>query len=143
MIGRPRSERLAETQPKSPLMNATFRWFFLGRVVSVLGSAMTPVALAFAVLLVPGGTHLLGSVLAAEMVPMLAFLVLGGGVADRYRRDTVLRLTNVGAGLSQAGIAFCVLTESCPPSDPPGIRKRDPPGVLESDAAGHCSAAGR
>ena len=98
-----------EESPTNPLKNASFRWFFVGRVVSVLGSAMTPVALTFAVLQMKDGEHLLGTVLASELIPMLVFLIVGGGVADRYRRDSLLRLTNIGAALTQAGMAYCVI----------------------------------
>jgi hypothetical protein len=47
----------------------------------------------------------LAAVTTAALVPMVAALLLGGGVADRHRRDTVLCLTSLGAGLTQAGVA--------------------------------------
>ena len=37
-------------------------------------------------------------------------LLVGGSLADRYRRDRLVILSNVGSGLSQAGIAAIVLT---------------------------------
>jgi MFS family permease len=70
---------------------------------------MTPVALAFAVLEMTDDPKYLGYVLAAAMIPMLVFLLVGGGVADRLRQDRLLTVTNVGSGLTQAGMAFCVL----------------------------------
>ncbi|MFD5248729.1 MFS transporter [Amycolatopsis sp. NPDC058340] len=97
-----------------PLSPRPFRWFFVGRVVSVLGSSMTPVALAFAVLETTSSPEYLGFVLAAAMVPEVVFVIVGGSVADRWRRDVLLRITNVGAGLSQACVAFCVLTKQDP-----------------------------
>src|SRR3712207_6080341 len=45
---------------------------------------------------------------------MVATMLLGGGIADRYRRDTVLRLTSFGAGLTQAGVAVVLLTHQHP-----------------------------
>lgn len=93
----------------SPFRYRSFRWFFAGRSVSVLGSAMTPVALAFAVLEMTDDPKFLGYVLAAAMIPMLLLLVVGGGVADRLRQDRLLTVTNLGSGLVQAGMAFCVL----------------------------------
>ncbi len=45
---------------------------------------------------------------------MVATMLLGGGIADRYRRDTVLRLTSIGAGLTQAGVAVLLLTQQHP-----------------------------
>ncbi|MDQ8707939.1 hypothetical protein RCO28_36555 [Streptomyces sp. LHD-70] len=53
-----------------------FRWFFAGRLVSLLGSSMAPVALAFGVLDASGNPWDLGVVLAAHMVPLLAFLLV-------------------------------------------------------------------
>src|SRR5258705_893296 len=50
----------------------------------------------------------------AALVAMVAPMLLGGGIADRYRRDTVLRLTSLGAGLTQAGVAVLLLTQQHP-----------------------------
>jgi MFS family permease len=84
-----------------PLRNPGFRWFFLGRVVSLGGSSMAPVALAFAVLDSTHSAGALGMILAARSVPMLLFLLIGGVVADRFSRRTVLLVSNFGAALSQ------------------------------------------
>jgi MFS family permease len=78
------------------------------------GSAMSPVALAFGVLEVTGSATWLSAVLTASMVPMIATMILGGGIADRYRRDTVLCLTSLGAGISQTGVAILLLTHQQP-----------------------------
>ncbi|SDM78989.1 MFS transporter [Actinacidiphila guanduensis] len=97
-----------------PLRSASFRWFLGGQSISLLGSAMSPVALAFAVLEATGSAAWLAAVTTAALVPMVAALLLGGGVADRHRRDSVLRLTSVGAGLTQAGVACVLLTHQHP-----------------------------
>jgi MFS family permease len=80
----------------------------------MVGSAMSPVALAFGVLEVTDSAAWLSAVTTAALVPMLATLLLGGGIADRCRRDTVLRLTSLGAGLTQAGVALLLLTHQHP-----------------------------
>lgn len=87
-----------------------FRWFFSGQLVSLLGSSMAPVALAFAVLDASGSTSDLGIVLAVRMVPMLAFLLVGGAVADRFSRRTVLVSANLGSALSQGTVAAVLLS---------------------------------
>ena len=87
-----------------------FRGFFLGRLVSLLGSAMTPVALALAVLQAADRPTDLGVVLAAQIVPNLALLLVGGTVADRLPRRNVLVAANLGAGLTQAAVATMLLT---------------------------------
>jgi MFS family permease len=78
------------------------------------GSAMSPVALAFGVLEATDSATWLSAVTTAALVPMVATLLLGGGIADRYRRDTVLRLTSLGAGLTQVGVALVLLTHQHP-----------------------------
>ncbi|MEU6606322.1 MFS transporter [Streptomyces shenzhenensis] len=97
-----------------PLRSAAFRWFLAGQSISMAGSVMAPVALAFGVLEVTGSAAWLSAVTTAALVPMVATLLLGGGVADRYRRDTVLCLTSLGAGITQAGVAFLLLTHQPP-----------------------------
>ncbi|CAM5302151.1 hypothetical protein SAURM35S_06206 [Streptomyces aurantiogriseus] len=97
-----------------PLRSAAFRWFLGGQSISMAGSAMSPVALAFGVLEVTDSAAWLSAVTTAALVPMVATLLLGGGIADRYRRDTVLCLTSLGAGLTQVGVAFLLLTHQQP-----------------------------
>jgi len=83
----------------------TFVLFFVARSIGTLGGSFAPVALAFSILHLPHGTPgLLSIVLACESIPMVAFMLLGGVVADRFPRAAVLR---VGLGLSFA--AFVLL----------------------------------
>jgi hypothetical protein len=87
-----------------------FRGFFLGRLISLLGSAMTPVVLALSVLNASGQPTDLGVVLASQILPQLALLLAGGAIADRLPRRTVLWVSNLGAGLTQGGVAALLLT---------------------------------
>jgi MFS family permease len=77
------------------LRERNFRLFFSGYSASLSGSAMVPVALTFAVLNEGHGATDVGYVLAAETVPLVALLLLGGVIADRFSR----RLTMLGADL--------------------------------------------
>jgi len=57
-----------------PLREREFRLLFAGRTISMAGSAMAPVALAFAVLnTLHGSATDLGIVLAARQVPTVLF----------------------------------------------------------------------
>ncbi|MFJ2272327.1 MFS transporter [Streptomyces sp. NPDC087228] len=95
----------------SPLFRQTeFRSFFAGRLVSLLGSSMAPVALAFAVLDSSGSAHDLGIVLSAHMLPLLALLLVGGATADRFSRRTVLMAAHLGSALTQGGVAALLLS---------------------------------
>ncbi|HEX5619380.1 MAG TPA: MFS transporter [Solirubrobacteraceae bacterium] len=73
-----------------------FRLLFSGQAVSVIGDALFPVALAFAVLdELNGSPGQLGLVLAAETLP-LAVLILAAGVwADRLNRRNVMIVSGV------------------------------------------------
>lgn len=87
-----------------------FAWFFAGRLTSLLGSSMAPVALAFAVLDAANSATDLGIVLAANLVPHLMLLLVGGAIADRFSRRTVLVTANLGSALTQGLVAAILLT---------------------------------
>src|ERR1700723_1606611 len=68
-----------------PLAGRNFRRFYVGYATSMLGTSMSAVAIAFAVLASGGGATSLGVVFAANIVPMIAFMLGGGVLADRLR----------------------------------------------------------
>ena len=73
------------------LANRAFVTLLAARTISMLGMAFSPIALAFGVLALPDGdAGTLSVVLAAQMVPLVVFMLLGGVVADRYPRSVVL-----------------------------------------------------
>jgi MFS family permease len=90
-----------------------FRLLFSGQAVSVIGDALFPVALAFAVLDDLEGTPAqLGLVLAAETLP-LAILILAAGVwADRVNRRNLMIASDLGRCAVQATLATLLLTGS-------------------------------
>jgi hypothetical protein len=93
------------------LTGRPFALLFAARTTSVLGSAFSPVALAFAVLALPGATATtLGLVLAAQAVPEVAFMLFGGVIADRFPRYRVMVSADLVAGTSVAVLAAVVLT---------------------------------
>lgn len=94
----------------SPLAHRDFRFLLGGRVVDMAGNAIAPVALAFAVLDLTGSAADLGLVVAARSVANVALLLLGGVLADRWRRSTVLVWSNVLSAGSQAAVAAIVIT---------------------------------
>jgi len=93
-----------------PLAEREFRLLFTGQAISRLGSAMAPVALAFAVLDLTGSAGDLGLVLAARMVPTIVFLLVGGVWADRLPRHRVMVASNVVSGTSQVINGTLLLT---------------------------------
>ena len=65
------------------LAGRDFRILFASECVSVLGDALVPVALAFAVLDLTGSASDLGLVLLSYLVPRVIFMLAGGVWADR------------------------------------------------------------
>jgi len=67
-----------------------FRLLFAGQATSLLGDGMVTVALSFAVLDLTGSVSDLGIVLAAQAIPLVTFLLVGGVWADRLPRRAVM-----------------------------------------------------
>jgi MFS family permease len=93
----------------SPLRNRSFAWYFASRFVNTLGNMMASIALAFAVLDITDSPAALGQVLAAHTIPMIALLLYGGVIADRFPRTLVLQFSNLASAFSQGAIALLVL----------------------------------
>lgn len=94
----------------APLRERDFRLLFLGRTVSLAGTAIAPVALAFAVLDLTGSKTDLGLILAAREVPLVLFLLVGGIWADRIPRNRVMMSANVVSAAAQASVALLLIT---------------------------------
>ncbi|HEX4190841.1 MAG TPA: MFS transporter [Marmoricola sp.] len=94
----------------TPLKDRNFRVFYLGELVNTAGSSMATVSLAFAVLAIKDSPSALGWVAAASTAPMVAFMLLGGAVADRLPRALVLRGCNLVQAVVQGLTATLVLT---------------------------------
>jgi MFS family permease len=93
-----------------PLRERAFRLLFLGQSFSVLGNAIAPIALAFAVLEAGGSATELGLVLAAQSIPTVLFLLAGGVFADRLPRRAVMVGADLVRGGTQATLAALLLT---------------------------------
>src|SRR5271170_1537342 len=72
------------------LEERNFRRFYAGFVTSLLGSSMSTVAIAWAVLDNRVGATGLGLVFTATVVPQVLFLPLAGAIADRLGRRRVM-----------------------------------------------------
>ncbi len=95
-----------------PLRYPAFRWLLAGRVTTITGNAMAPIALAFAVLDVTSSVTSLGLVVASRSVTNVVFLLWGGVLADRLPRQLVLVGSCAVSTASQALIAVLVLQGS-------------------------------
>src|ERR1700728_1540706 len=98
--------------PLSALKEREFRLFFTGQLVSLLGDAVTPFALAWAVLDLTGSARDLGFVLAAKIAPLVVFLLAGGVFADRLPRRAVMLTADVARMAVQAATAALLLSHT-------------------------------
>ncbi|WP_328518764.1 MFS transporter [Kribbella sp. NBC_00359] len=97
-------------QDLAVLRHRDVRIFVSARFVSLLGSAIAPIALVFAVLDVSDEAGAVGIVLAARSIPNIVFLLAGGVISDRLPRNLVLVVANTVSGLTQGLAAVLVLS---------------------------------
>ncbi|KQZ18687.1 MFS transporter [Streptomyces clavifer] len=85
------------------------------RIISVLGNGFARVALAFAVLELPGASPgRLSLVLSCQALPQLAFILVGGVIADRMSRVRLMALADWVGMLAYGVLAVMVLTGRAP-----------------------------
>jgi MFS family permease len=77
-----------------------------------VGTAVAPIALAFAVLDLTGSSTDLGIVLAANWAPQLVLVLFGGVLADRLPRNLVMVGSNALSAAGQGAIATLLLTHT-------------------------------
>lgn len=105
----------ASLQTRELLADPPFMVLLAARTVSMLGMAFAPVALAFGVLAMPGAdAGTLSIVLAAQTIPLVAFMLVGGVIADRYPRALVLRWGQIVAAAAWASIGIMMLSGHTP-----------------------------
>jgi len=93
------------------LRERRFRLLWIGQTTSTLGDGLVPVALAFAVIqTLDRGPTALGVVLAAQTLPLVAFVLAGGVWADRLPRQMVMLVSDVVRGVVQATLAVLLLS---------------------------------
>jgi MFS family permease len=91
------------------LRRRDFRLLFAGQGISVLGDRMVAVALAFAVLEVGGSASAVGLVLASATLPLVGSVLIGGVVADRTSRRTVMITADLVRLASQGATATLLI----------------------------------
>jgi MFS family permease len=78
----------------------SYRRLWMGRTVSLIGDGISPVALAFGILDLTGSATDVGIVFAAHSLVLIAFILIGGVVADRISP----RMSMLGADLVRTAI---------------------------------------
>jgi MFS family permease len=94
----------------SSLSVHNYRVFFFGQLVSLVGTWMQSVGLAWLVLDKSGSSLLLGIVTTLQFLPMMLFALVGGVVADRLPKRPTLIIVQSFAGLTAALLGALTIT---------------------------------
>jgi MFS family permease len=92
-----------------PLRHRNFRLLVTGTTTSALGNAITPVALAFAVLDLGGSAAQLGLVVAAFALADVVTVLFGGVLGDRVPRQLMLEGSSAACVLTQGVLAVMLV----------------------------------
>jgi MFS family permease len=100
--------------PRSALFRAmqhrNYRIFFVGQLVSLIGTWMQSVAQSWLVYRLTGSAVLLGTVGFASQIPVFLLSPLGGVVADRRERRRILLATQTASMLLALALALLTLS---------------------------------
>ncbi|MFC4786976.1 MFS transporter [Nocardioides sp. MAHUQ-72] len=100
-----------ETVParRGPMRSRNFRLLATGTTTSALGNAITPVALAFAVLDLGGSATQLGLVVAAFALAEVVTVLFGGVLGDRVPRQLMMEGSAAASAATQGLIAVLLV----------------------------------
>jgi len=95
--------------------NSRYKRLFLARTISNIGNGIAPIALAFGVLAIPGSSEAersihLSIVLAAQAIPLVLVLPIGGVIADRLGRTRVIAVTDLILSVVVAFVAYLFIS---------------------------------
>jgi MFS family permease len=88
-----------------------YRLYYIGQVISTSGTFMQSIAQSWLVLKISNSGTALGIVSALQYIPILLFGTLGGVVADRFSKRTVLYITQSAAGILAIILGVLVATD--------------------------------
>src|SRR5512136_1403900 len=80
-------------QTFAALKHRNFRLFFIGQLISLIGTWMQNTAQGWLVYELTGSKMLLGLVAAAGSAPMMFFSIWGGSIADRHSKRLIVLWT--------------------------------------------------
>lgn len=87
-----------------------YRLYFTGQAISVAGTFMQTLAIAFLTLRLTGSGTDLGIAVAVRLAPFAVFGPAGGVIADRYDRRTLLFVTQASQALGSLVFALLAFT---------------------------------
>src|SRR5260221_11667087 len=89
----------------APLRHRDFRLLLTGQTVSSLGNSISSIAVPFQLLAIGASPVQLGVTVAIETAAAVVFLLLGGAIADRCHRRTLIIASAAVAGLGLTVVA--------------------------------------
>jgi MFS family permease len=92
------------------LRHPSFRYLFAGQAASVVGDRVVVVALALFITMRTGSPTDLGLVLAAQTLPLVALVLLGGVWADRLPRHRIMISTDISRAVLHAVVAILIFS---------------------------------
>ncbi len=92
------------------LSGRNYRLFVLGQLVSLLGTWTRSIAQGWLVYRLTGSPLWLGIIAACQQVPVVVLASVGGSLADRYRRRTILVVTQLAAMALSFALSGLVLS---------------------------------
>jgi MFS family permease len=95
-------------------LDRDYGYLWSGQVVSGMGTQVTRIALPYQVYVLTGSTLAVGLLTAVQLLPILAFSLGGGAIADAVDRRRLLLIT--GSGLALCSLALAALALSTSPS---------------------------
>jgi MFS family permease len=81
------------------LRSRPFALLWMGQSISILGDGVSCIALVWLVLLLTGSATAMGLVIAVQIIPTVALLLIGGVTADRFPRRLVMLWSDGGRAL--------------------------------------------
>lgn len=89
-----------------PLRHRDFRLLWTGQTLTLLGSFVSQVAYPFQILQLGGSAIELGTLASIFTAASLVFLLLGGAIADRVPRRTLIVTTELASGVVTAMVSL-------------------------------------
>ena len=92
------------------LKNRNYQYFFIGQLLSLIGTWMQSVAQAWLVYRLTGSTVLLGLISFSGQIPVFLLASIGGAIADKYNRQRILQITQTTAMILASVLTILTLT---------------------------------
>ena len=95
-----------------PLQIANYRRLFVSQIATVVGSALTAVAVQQQIFDLTNSSALVGLASLVALVPLVVFGLIGGAVADTFDRRKLLMITSTGIALTSLALWVTALVNT-------------------------------